>query len=108
MLRICGRRGIIPLVHINGTCAQALQLELWVIRFVRVPRWNTVVAGTAVEQDHVAQNTLGVEHAPQELLSELRVYFGRAHRDVISTANRCAFWDAREVARFSMRSFNRL
>ena len=103
MLGICGRRGIIPLVHVNTISPQALELELGVICSVRVPRWETIVAGSAMEQDHVAQDTLSVEHAPKELLAELRVYFSCSHRNVISTANRCALWDARDVARFSLR-----
>ena len=53
----------LPRVHINTTSLETLQLELWLVP--RVPGWETIVTTLAMEQDHVAKDTLTVKHAPQ-------------------------------------------
>ena len=103
MLSIRGRGSVVPLVHFDGTGAHALELEIWVVLLVRVPCGETIIAGGAMKQDHVTQHTLSVEHAPQKLLSELRVYFSCPHRYVICTTNRYAGWESRRLARLSVR-----
>ena len=103
MLSICGRRSVVPLVHVYGTGAHALEVEIWMILFVWVPCWETIIASRAMKHDHVTQHTLSVEHAPQKLLSELRVHFSCPHRYVICTTNGYAGWESRRLAPLTMR-----
>ena len=103
MLSIRGRGSVVPLVHFDGTGAHALQLEIWLELLVRVLCGETIIAGGAMKQDHVTQHTLSVEHAPQKLLSELRVHFSCPHRYVISTTNGYAGWESGGLTRPTMR-----
>ena len=50
-----------PRVHVNTASFETLQLEVGFM--VRVPGGKAVITTLAVEEDHVAEDTLAIKHA---------------------------------------------
>ena len=67
-----------PFVNFDGAGAQAFQLEVRSVALVWMPGWEAFVARGAMEQHHVAQNTLHIEHSLEYHLSESSMDFGCA------------------------------
>ena len=62
----------IPRVHFHGARAQALEVEVWTV--IWMPRRDSFVTDVAMEKDHVAKDTLDVEHSSEQRLAEGHVY----------------------------------
>ena len=73
MIRKVLFRRALPSVNVDRTRCQALQVYLRLV--LRVEGRKAVVTRRAMEEHHVAEHALGIQHARQKIAAELAVEF---------------------------------
>ena len=66
-------RRILPSVNVDRTRCQALQVYLRLV--LRVEGRKAIVTRRAMEEHHVAEHALGIQHVRQKIAAELAVEF---------------------------------